>query len=93
MALSYFSLEDMPKTSSGKVQRSACKTKFLESSLNVWQQWYLDDLGKSDVTGLFQRYTNPTTYLKMLSAIARGKMRRTLSFIIQHFSFNISQWL
>ena len=68
----------MPKTSSGKVRRSACKAMFLESSLDVWQQWYLPDLSKSDVTGLFERYTNPITYLKMLSAIARGKARRML---------------
>ncbi len=68
----------MPKTSSGKVQRSACKAKFLDESLEICQQWYLKDVTKSDVTGLFQRYTNPLTYLKMLSAIARGKMRRTL---------------
>ena len=81
----------IPKTSSGKVRRSVCKAMFLESSLDIWQQWYLRDLSKSDVTGLFERYTNPITYLKMLSAIARGKARRILSFIIQHLSFNIYQ--
>ena len=68
----------IPKTSSGKVRHSACKAMFLESSLDVWQQWCLSDLSKSDVTGLFERYTNPITYLKMLSAIARGKARRML---------------
>ena len=68
----------IPKTSSGKVQRSACKAMFLDGSLEVWSQWYLSDVKKSDVTGLFQRYTNPLTYLKMLSAIARGKTRRFL---------------
>ena len=66
----------IPKTSSGKVQRSACKAMFLDGSLEVWSQWYLSDIEKSDVTGLFQRYTNPLTYLKMLSAIARGRIRR-----------------
>ena len=68
----------IPKTSSGKVRRGACKTKFLDQTLAVEHQWYLQDLSKSDVTGLFQRYTNPLTYLKMLSAIARGKIRRWL---------------
>ena len=71
----------IPKTSSGKVQRSACKGKFLDQSLEVFQQWYLDDLKSSDVTGLFQRYTNPLTYFKILSAIARGKMRRGLYWL------------
>ena len=68
----------IPKTSSGKVQRHVCKAQFLDDSLEVWSQWYLDDVKSSDVTGLFQRYTNPLTYLKMLSAIARGKLRRWL---------------
>ena len=72
----------MPKTSSGKVRRSACKAMFSESGLDVWQQWYLPDLSKSDVTGLFERYTNPITYLKMLSAIARGKTRRMLYWVM-----------
>ena len=68
----------IPKTSSGKVQRSISKTMFLDRSLDVFQEWYLEDVTSSDVTGLFQRYTNPFTYFKMLSAIARGKMRRWL---------------
>ena len=72
----------LPKTSSGKVQRSACKEKFLEDSLDVWEQWYLADVEKSDVTSLIERYTNPVTYLKMASAIARGRVRRVLSGLI-----------
>ena len=79
----------MPKTSSGKVRRSACKTMFLKSSLDVWQQWYLQDLSKSDVTGLFERYTNPITYLRMLSAIAKGKARRMLYLR----SYGLGNWL
>ena len=66
----------LPKTSSGKVQRSACKKQFVADNLEVWQQWYLPNVQQSDVTGLWQRYTNPLTYLKMGSAIARGKVRR-----------------
>lgn len=68
----------MPKTSSGKVQRRACKAKLSDRSLEIWSQWYQKDVAQSDVTSLFQRYTNPLTYLEMLSAIARGKMRRWL---------------
>ena len=66
----------MPKTSSGKVQRSKCREMFLDETLEIWQAWYQKDVATSDVTGLFQRYTNPLTYLKMLSAIAKGKLRR-----------------
>jgi acyl-CoA synthetase (AMP-forming)/AMP-acid ligase II len=71
----------LPKTSSGKVQRSVCKTKFLDQSLEIWQQWYLADVESSDVTSLIQRYTNPMTYLKMFSAIVRGKVRRFLYWV------------
>jgi acyl-CoA synthetase (AMP-forming)/AMP-acid ligase II len=71
----------IPKTSSGKVQRSKCKAMFVEQSLEVWQEWYHQDVASSDVTGLFQRYTNPLTYLKMLSAIAKGKIRRGLYLV------------
>ena len=66
----------IPKTSSGKVQRSKCKAMYLDCSLDIWQEWHQQNVSRSDVTGLFQRYTNPLTYLKMLSAIARGKLRR-----------------
>ncbi len=79
----------IPKTSSGKVQRSACKAMFLDDILEVWSQWYLSDVKKSDVTGLFQRYTNPLTYLKMLSAIARGRIRRWLYLLSK---LTISFW-
>lgn len=72
----------LPKTSSGKVQRSACKEKFLDNTLDVWEQWYLPDVQKSDVTSLIERYTNPVTYLKIASAIARGRIRRALSGLV-----------
>lgn len=68
----------IPKTSSGKVQRSACKEQFLANSLAVHQQWYLPDTETSDVTALVQRYTNPITYFKIFMAIARGRLRRWL---------------
>jgi len=76
----------IPKTSSGKVKRSDCQAKFLEGSLDIWSEWYLDDIGASDVTGLFNRYTNPLTYLKMLSSIARGKLRRFLYLLLLRIS-------
>jgi acyl-CoA synthetase (AMP-forming)/AMP-acid ligase II len=71
----------IPKTSSGKVQRAKCKAMFLDHSLEIWQEWYHKDVASSDVTGLFQRYTNPLTYFKILSAIAKGKIRRGLHLV------------
>jgi acyl-CoA synthetase (AMP-forming)/AMP-acid ligase II len=32
----------IPKTTSGKIQRRACRTKFLEGSLDSVGQWKLD---------------------------------------------------
>ena len=66
----------LPKTSSGKVQRGATKTKYLEQSLSVMAQWTLPSQQKSDLTSLMERYTNPLTYLKIISVVARGKIRR-----------------
>ena len=74
----------MPKTSSGKVQRSACKEQFLTNSLAVHQQWYLPKTEISDVTALVQRYTNPLTYLRIFSAIARGRLRRWLYLLFNN---------
>lgn len=71
----------IPKTSSGKVQRGKCKAMYLDESLEIWQAWYHQDVASSDVTGLFQRYTNPVTYLKIFSAIAKGKIRRGLHLV------------
>ena len=72
----------LPKTSSGKVQRNTCRSKFLAESLDIWEQWYLSDAKSSDVTSLWERYTNPITYLKMISAVVRGKMRRFLYLLL-----------
>lgn len=74
----------IPKTSSGKVQRSACKAQFLTNSLAIHQQWYFPDTEISDVTALVQRYTNPITYLKLFVAIARGRLRRWLYLLMDN---------
>lgn len=72
----------LPKTSSGKVQRSDCREQFLDQSLDVWAQWYLSDTSLSDVTSLWERYTNPMTYLRIISAVVRGKMRRLFYLLL-----------
>lgn len=68
----------LPKTSSGKVQRSACKAKFIDGSLDAVAQWYLPKAESSDITSLMQKYTNPMTYVKMFATNARGRLRRYL---------------
>lgn len=66
----------LPKTSSGKVQRNATKTQYLAENLSIMAQWSLPTEQKSDMTSLMERYTNPLTYLKIISVVARGKLRR-----------------
>jgi acyl-CoA synthetase (AMP-forming)/AMP-acid ligase II len=72
----------LPKTSSGKVQRSTCKTKFLEQSLSTIAQWSLPDSQRSDITSLMERYTNPLTYLNMVVAITKGKLKHLLFYLV-----------
>lgn len=72
----------LPKTSSGKVQRSTCKAKFLEQSLSTIAQWSLPDSQRSDITSLMERYTNPLTYLNMVVAMSKGKLKRLLSHLV-----------
>ncbi len=66
----------IPKTSSGKVQRSDCKVRYLSDTLAIWGKWHSSDVARSDVTALIRRYTNPITYLKIFLAIARGRWKR-----------------
>ncbi len=42
----------IPKTSSGKIQRSACQNKYLDGSLNIVAQWQQEEVEQTDVTDL-----------------------------------------
>jgi acyl-CoA synthetase (AMP-forming)/AMP-acid ligase II len=67
---------NLPKTSSGKIQRSLCQEKFLAGELEIVSQWQ----GKpQDMTSLMQRYLNPLTHLKRLGASIRGRWRRKIA--------------
>lgn len=79
----------LPKTSSGKVQRKTCKTKFLENNLEIIAQWHSPETESSNMTSLLQRYLNPLTYLKISTSIARGKFRRWLYLFLQKTTIKI----
>jgi acyl-CoA synthetase (AMP-forming)/AMP-acid ligase II len=66
----------LSKTSSGKVQRKACKAKFLEGRLDVVGEWRLKE--QSDITSLINRYLNPMTHLRRYSLLFGGRLRRFL---------------
>jgi acyl-CoA synthetase (AMP-forming)/AMP-acid ligase II len=66
----------LPKTSSGKIQRRACRTEFLEGSLTIVAEWRAPLDQKGDLRWLLRRYLNPLTHAKRYWAIARSRARR-----------------
>ncbi len=46
----------IPKTTSGKIQRSACRSKFLDRTLNVVGQWRI----QNEESSVFELANNPT---------------------------------
>jgi acyl-CoA synthetase (AMP-forming)/AMP-acid ligase II len=42
----------IPKTSSGKIQRKACQSMFLDGSLNTVAQWQQSEIPETDITDL-----------------------------------------
>ncbi|WP_036482391.1 fatty acyl-AMP ligase [Myxosarcina sp. GI1] len=45
----------IPKTTSGKIQRRACRQGFLDGTLNLVGKWQQKDLSQSNITDLMQR--------------------------------------
>jgi acyl-CoA synthetase (AMP-forming)/AMP-acid ligase II len=66
----------LPKTSSGKVQRSACKHKFLDGSFDSLAEWRSPQAEQHDITSLLKKYFNLSTHLKRYSALFKGRLRR-----------------
>lgn len=46
----------IPKTSSGKIQRRACQSMFLDGSLNPIAQWQQSEIAKTDITDLAGKF-------------------------------------
>ncbi|GFE67605.1 fatty acyl-AMP ligase [Chroococcus sp. FPU101] len=66
----------IPKTSSGKIQRHLCKTKYLDGSLDMISEWHSPQNAATDLTSILKRYFNPKTHLRRYFTLARGKIRR-----------------
>jgi acyl-CoA synthetase (AMP-forming)/AMP-acid ligase II len=69
----------LPKTSSGKVQRSACRSQFLANQLDILSQWQLPVDSPNDPNAIMERYLNPATHLKRYSDLTKGKIQRWLN--------------
>ena len=66
----------IPKTSSGKIQPHLCKTKYLDGSLDLIDEWHSPNNAATDLTSILKRYFNPKTHLRRYFTLARGKIRR-----------------
>ena len=66
----------LPKTSSGKIQRRACRQEYLEGTLTVLEEWKAPPNQSGDMRWLLQRYLNPITHMRRYWAIAKGRARR-----------------
>ena len=71
----------IPKTSSGKIQRRACKQKYLDSSLDILSQWRSPQKEPSNLTSLINRYLNPLTHAKRYLTFTKSSLRRWLFLI------------
>ncbi|GAB4133605.1 MAG: fatty acyl-AMP ligase [Cyanobacteria bacterium J069] len=61
----------LPRTSSGKIQRSRCRQQLLDDSLPVIEVWRSPD--NHDISSLVRRYLNPRTHLVRLVARLRAR--------------------
>ena len=71
----------IPKTSSGKIQRNACKINFINDSFEVLYQWRCPQNQSMDMTSMFKRYFNPVTHLKRHFIVLQAKIKRLLKGI------------
>lgn len=64
----------LPRTSSGKIQRSRCRQQFLEGNLAVIEVWRSPD--NHDIYSLVRHYLNPYTHLSRLLVRLRARLVR-----------------
>jgi acyl-CoA synthetase (AMP-forming)/AMP-acid ligase II len=69
----------LPKTSSGKIQRSACKTLFLEGQLETLAEWRSPSTEAGDLVSVLNRYLNLNTHIRRLALTLWGRWRRILN--------------
>lgn len=69
----------IPKTSSGKIQRSRCREQFLEKTLPILDQWQASCDQAYDMPTLIGRYLNPLVHLKRYCVQAQTYLNRTFN--------------
>jgi acyl-CoA synthetase (AMP-forming)/AMP-acid ligase II len=66
----------LPKTSSGKIQRSMCRTLLLNGELETLGEWQLPENYSSDPSSVMERYLNLNTHIKRYTNLTKGKLQR-----------------
>ncbi len=61
----------LPKTPSGKIQRSACRQQFIDGTLKVIDEWRSPPKMPTEIPGLMRYYFNPVNHLKRYVAQAQ----------------------
>lgn len=69
----------LPKTSSGKIQRRACRTRFLEGKFDSIGEWRSPANHPQDMTSLLRYYLNPMTHVNRYFILARGRLQRVIN--------------
>jgi acyl-CoA synthetase (AMP-forming)/AMP-acid ligase II len=71
----------LPRTSSGKIQRHACKKKFLEGDLAAIGRWQRSPEQATDMTSVLRYYFNPLVHLRRFRLILRSRIKQFVSGI------------
>ncbi|MGC9524447.1 MAG: fatty acyl-AMP ligase [Limnospira sp.] len=66
----------LPRTSSGKIRRLACREMFLRGDLDSIAEWRSPQTEAKDLTALLQKYFNPATHLKRYFSLIKGRTRQ-----------------
>lgn len=78
----------LPKTPSGKVQRSRCRSQFLEGTLPILDQWQASAQQGYDIPNLVQRYLNPLIHFKRYQAYIRTYLNQIIYRVLNRFQIN-----
>ncbi len=70
----------LPKTSSGKVQRSACRALYLTQELDAIGQWQSSD-PYSDPNSTMERYFKLETHIKRYTHLTKGRIQRWMGAV------------
>ncbi|HHP7244707.1 MAG TPA: fatty acyl-AMP ligase [Elainellaceae cyanobacterium] len=65
----------IPKTPSGKIQRRACRDKYLNGELEILDEWRSPHDAPHDISSMIRRYMNPMIHIKRYWATLRQHYR------------------